>query len=126
MQILSTGQQAFNQQLRTQLYEPLVDILKEFNRMNKDKTDESLKSFLFTFKIHLDQLNEVTQDLYQQFLHGSKGLEQLFLQTNEQMWKEIDQEQKHLIQQIANLKNQPNEQSSDNLCDLLKISHIDK
>ena len=111
--ILSTGQQSFNKQLQTRLYEPLVEIIKEFNRMSNEKTDESLKSFLFTFKIHIDQFNEIVHDLYQQITDGSKGIEQLFIQTNEQMWKEIEDEQKQLLEQIAQMKNEPRESDQE-------------
>ncbi|CAF0999026.1 unnamed protein product [Adineta steineri] len=75
IQILSTGQQSFNKQLQIQLYEPLVNIMKEFNRMNNEKTDESLESFLFTFKIHIDRFNEIIHDLYQQITDGSKTID---------------------------------------------------
>ena len=116
--ILSTGQQSFNKQLQTHLYEPLVNIIKEFNRMNEEKTEDSLKSFLFTFKIHIDQFNEIVHDLYQQITDGSKGIEELFIQTNEQMWKEIEREQKQLFEQISEIKNQPIE--FDNLVHFLQ------
>ncbi|CAF1570474.1 unnamed protein product, partial [Rotaria sordida] len=39
IQILSTGQQSFNKQLQIQFYEPLVNIINDFNRMNNEKTD---------------------------------------------------------------------------------------
>jgi hypothetical protein len=122
--ILSTGQQSFNKQLQTHLYEPLVNIIKEFNRMNEEKTDESLKSFLFTFKIHIDQFNEIVHDLYQQITEGSKGIEQLFIQTNEQMWKDIEQEQKQLLDDLSTMKNEPNRTSLDNLFHLLQMSDV--
>lgn len=105
--ILSSGQQSFNKQLQTHLYEPLVNIIKEFNHMNDEKSEESLKSFLFTFKIHIDQFNEIVHDLYQQITDGSKGIDQLFIQTNEQMWKDIQCEQKRLLEQISQIKPQP-------------------
>jgi hypothetical protein len=124
IEIISTGQQSFNKQLQTHLYEPLVNIIKEFNRMNEEKTDESLKSFLFTFKIHIDQFNEIVHDLYQQITDGSKGIEQLFIQTNEQMWKDIEQQQKQLIDNLSTIKNDSNltdPTSLDNLFHLLDV-----
>lgn len=127
IEILSTGQQSFNKQLQTHLYEPLVNIIKDFNRMNNDKTEESLKTFLFTFKIHIDQFNEITHDLYQQITDGSKAVDQLFIQTNEQMWNEINQQQKQLLNDISTIKNQENltdEKSFENLVHLLNISDI--
>ena len=104
IEILSNGQRLFNKQLQTHLYEPLVNILKEFNRMNNEKTDESLKSFLFTFKIHIDQFNEIIHDLYQQITDGSKATDQLFIQTNEQMWNDIEKQQKQLLDEISSIK----------------------
>lgn len=74
--------------------------------MNNDKTDESLKRFLFTFKIHLDQFNEILQDLYQQITNGSKGIEELFKQTNEQMWNDIDKQQQQLLHDLSRIKSQ--------------------
>jgi hypothetical protein len=101
-----------------------VNIIKEFNRMNEEKTDESLKSFLFTFKIHIDQFNEIVHDLYQQITEGSKGIEQLFIQTNEQMWKDIEQQQKQLLDDLSTMKNEPNRTSLDNLFHLLQMSDV--
>jgi hypothetical protein len=129
IKILSTGQQSFNKQLQTQLYEPLVNIIKEFNRMNNEKTDESLKSFLFTFKIHIDQFNEIVHDLYQQITNGSKATDQLFIQTNEQMWNDIDTQQKQLLDDITTIKQEQSltdEKSVDNLLHLLQISDVEK
>lgn len=127
--ILSTGQQSFNKQLQNRLYEPLVEIIKEFNRMNNEKTDDSLKSFLFTFKIHIDQFNEIVHDLYQQITDGSKGIEQLFIQTNEQMWKEIEGEQQKLLEQISLIKNEPldaDRTAFDNLVHFLQRTDLEK
>ncbi|CAF4409010.1 unnamed protein product [Rotaria socialis] len=104
IEILSTGQQSFNRQIQTHLYEPLVNVIKDFNRMNNEKTDESLKSFLFTFKIHIDQFNEVVHDLYQQITDGSKAVNQLFIETNEKMWSDIEKQQKKLLDDISLVK----------------------
>lgn len=129
MQILSMGQQSFNKQLQTQLYEPLVNIIKEFNRMSIDKTDESLKSFLFTFKIHIDQFNEVVHDLYQQITNGSKGIDELFIQTNKQIMTDIEKQQRQLLDDIASIKSQQiltDEEPFDTLTHLLQSSHVEK
>ena len=93
--------------------------------MNNEKTDESLKSFLFTFKIHIDQFNEIVHDLYQQITDGSKAIEQLFIQTNEQMWNDINKQQKQLLDNIATVKKEQiltDEKPFDNLLHLLQIS----
>jgi len=97
--------------------------------MNNEKTDESLKSFLFTFKIHIDQLNEIVHDLYQQITDGSKAIDQLFIQTNEQMWNDIEKQQKQLLDDISTIKNEQiltDEKSFDKLFHLLQISDIEK
>ncbi|CAF1025701.1 unnamed protein product [Adineta ricciae] len=120
IQILSTGQQSFNKQLQTVLYEPLVNIMKEFNKMNDEKSDESLKSFLFTFKIHVDQFNEILHDLYQQITDGSKATEQLFMETNEQMWRDIEQQQKQLIDEVSSIKHENS--SLNDVMNLLRMS----
>lgn len=122
MQILSTGQQAFNRQLQVRLYEPLLNIVTEFNRMTHDKTDESLKSFVFTFKIHLDRFNEVIRDLYEQITDGSKAVEQVFMEANEQMWTTIDKQQKQLTDQIASVKQEPT--MTTNQTALEELSHL--
>ncbi|CAF4567635.1 unnamed protein product [Rotaria sp. Silwood1] len=129
IQILSTGQQSFNKQLQIHLYEPLVNIIKEFNRMNNEKTDDSLKSFLFTFKIHIDQFNEIIHDLYQQITDGSKAVDQLFIETNEHMWNDIEKQQKQLLDDISSIKKEQistDEQSFDKLSHLLQIFHVEK
>jgi len=129
IKILSIGQQSFNKQLQIHLYEPLVNIIKEFNRMNNEKSDESLKSFLFTFKIHIDQFNEIVHDLYQQITDGSKAIDQLFIQTNQQMWNDIEQQQKQLINDISTIKNEQiliDKKPFDNLFHLLQISDLEK
>jgi hypothetical protein len=97
--------------------------------MNNEKTDESLKSFIFTFKIHIDQFNEIVHDLYQQITDGSKGIDQLFIQTNEQMWNDIEKQQKKLLDDISIIKNQENltdEKSFDNLLHVLHMSDLQK
>ncbi|UJR20845.1 hypothetical protein I4U23_023955 [Adineta vaga] len=121
MEVLSKGQQSFNKQLQTILYEPLVNIMKEFNQMNNEKTDESLKSFLFTFKIHVDQFNEVLHDLYQQITDGSKATEQLFMETNEQMWKDIEKQQKQLLNEISSTKQEEIRCDKNSLYDLFHV-----
>ena len=129
IQILSTGQQSFNKHIQKHLFEPLVTIIQEFNRMNNEKTDESLKSFLFTFKIHIDQFNEIVHDLYHQVTDGSTAVDQLFIQTNEQMWNDIEKQQQELLDHISSIKNEhiaTDEQSLDKIFHLLKISPVRK
>ena len=101
VEILSNGQKLFNEQLQKRLYEPLVTLITEFQRLNKEKSDEALKSFFFTFQIHLDRFNEIVYELYEQINDGSKGVDELFRQTNAQMWKQIEAEEKRLNEQIA-------------------------
>jgi len=91
--------------------------------MNSEKTDDSLKSFIFTFKINLDRFNEIIRDLYQQITDGSKGIEQLFIETNQQMWKNIRQQQKQLFEQITSNQNQTNEHSLEKIYELLNLSN---
>ena len=93
--------------------------------MNEEKTDESLKSFLFTFKIHIDQFNEIIHDLYQQITQGSQAIDQVFIETNEQMWKDIEQQQQQLADEIASLRKEPattDPKASDKLLRLLHMS----
>ena len=92
--------------------------------MNEEKTDASLKSFIFAFKIHIDQFNEVVHELYQQITEGSKGIEQLFLQTNEQMWKEIEQQQKQLLDDVSSIPMEPDRTSLDHFFHLLQRSDV--
>jgi hypothetical protein len=95
--------------------------------MNNEKTDESLKSFLFTFKIHIDQFNEIVHDLYQQITEGSKVIDQLFIQTNEQMWNDIEKQQKQLLDEISSIKQEEvliDKKSFDNLFHLLQITDV--
>ncbi|CAF5216079.1 unnamed protein product, partial [Rotaria magnacalcarata] len=128
-EILSTGQQSFNRQIQTHLYEPLVNVIKDFNRMNNEKTDESLKSFLFTFKIHIDQFNEVVHDLYQQITDGSKAVNQLFIETNKEMWNDIEKQQKKLLDDISLVNKEQmltDDRSFDKLSQLLEMSHFEK
>ncbi|CAF1621053.1 unnamed protein product [Rotaria magnacalcarata] len=129
IEILSTGQQSFNRQIQTHLYEPLVNVIKDFNRMNNEKTDESLKSFLFTFKIHIDQFNEVVHDLYQQITDGSKAVNQLFIETNKEMWNDIEKQQKKLLDDISLVNKEQmltDDRSFDKLSQLLEMSHFEK
>ena len=90
--------------------------------MTHDKTDESLKSFVFTFKIHLDRFNEVIRDLYEQITDGSKAVEQVFMEANEQMWTTIDKQQKQLTDQIASVKQEPT--MTTNQTALEELSHL--
>ena len=125
IEILSNGQHSFNKQLQLTLYEPLVILVKEFQRMSEQKTDESLKSFLFTVQIHIDRFNEVIQDLYQQITVGSQSVDRFFIETNEQMWKSIEQEQLKLIDQIESIQTQEMPKDSkpfDKLIQLLNLS----
>ncbi|CAF1520699.1 unnamed protein product, partial [Rotaria sordida] len=104
------------------------NIINDFNRMNNEKTDDSLKSFLFTFKIHIDQFNEIVHDLYQQITNGSKAVDQLFIETNKQMWNDIEKQQKQLLDDISSIKNEQiltDEQSFDKLSHLLQIFHVE-
>jgi len=104
--ILSNGQKAFNQQLQTRLYEPLSNLMREFDRMSNEKTDATLKSFLFIFKIHTDQFNEILRDLSEQITNGAKGTDQLFIDMNDKMWQEIKREQQLLTEKIATMKHE--------------------
>lgn len=129
IEVLSLGQQSFNKQLQTHLYEPLVNVITDFNRMNNEKTDESLKSFLFTFKIHIDQFNEVVHDLYQQITNGSKAVDQLFIETNKNMWNDIEKLQKKLLEDVSSIKLEhipTDDQSCDKLSCLLENVFLDK
>jgi hypothetical protein len=95
--------------------------------MNNEKSDESLKSFLFTFKIHIDQFNEIVHDLYQQITDGSKATDQLFIQTNEQMWNDIEKQQKQLLDEISSIKQEEvliDKKPFDNLFHLLQITDV--
>ncbi|CAF0941811.1 unnamed protein product [Adineta steineri] len=97
--------------------------------MNNEKTDESLKSFLFTFKIHVDRFNEIIHDLYQQITDGSKTIDQLFIQTNEQMWNDIEKQQKQLLNEISLIKQENisnDTKSFDDIFYLLQISDIEQ
>lgn len=114
-EILARGQQSFNRQLQTTLYEPLTEIIKQFHRMNEEKTDDSLKSFIFTFKIHLDRFNEVVHDLYQQITDGSQSIEKTFFEINQQMWKEIEQQQIQLVHEIHSIKQGQHHDKNDSL-----------
>lgn len=112
VEILSNGQKLFNEQLQKRLYEPLVNIIKEFHRLNNEKSDEALKSFLFTFQIHLDRFNELVHELYEQINDGSKGVEQMFIETNQQMWKQIENQQKLLNDQIETIRKENSSSTS--------------
>jgi len=90
--------------------------------MNSEKTDDSLKSFIFTFKINLDRFNEIIRDLYQQITDGSKGIEQLFIETN-RTHDDIRQQQKQLFEQITSNQNQTNEHSLEKIYELLNLSN---
>ncbi|CAF1214252.1 unnamed protein product [Adineta steineri] len=129
IQILSTEQQSFNKQLQIQLYEPLVNITKEFNRMNNEENGESLKSFLFTFKIHIDRFYEIIHDLYQQITDGSKTIDQLFIQIKEQIWNDIKKQQKQLLNEISLIKQEnisTDKKSFNDIFYLLRISDIEQ
>ena len=89
--------------------------------MNVEKTDDSLKSFLFAFKIHIDQFNEVVHDLYQQITEGSKSVDQLFIQMNEQMWNDIEKQRKQLLDDITSIKQDENPSDNESVDKLLHL-----
>lgn len=121
-EMLSKGQKSFNEQLQRRFYEPLINVMNEYHRMSNDKTDESLKSFLFAFKIHLDQFNEIAQDLYEQIRRGTPAIDQLFIETNEQMWKQIQAEEKRFLEEIQSIKDDQRSQPLHQCLDLLHLS----
>jgi hypothetical protein len=94
--------------------------------MTTSKTDESLKSFLFTFQICLDQFNEILRDLYEQVTHGSQTIEQIATDLHRSMWKDIEQEQTNVRDRIVSIKQEQDvAQHVTAFDELVQLLHID-
>jgi len=125
LRVIIQGQQEYNRQLTTNLLEPLTAIMTEYAKMERQPTEECLRTFLFTFKIHVDQFNELIQNLNEQV---TTGVDQLFSETKQMMIKDIRQCQENLLDEFRQLNNKQEiltmncEQSLNDLFRILNIS----
>ncbi|CAF0811503.1 unnamed protein product [Didymodactylos carnosus] len=128
LKVITCGQMYFNEQLKNTLYEPLNNIMNEYHKMSKQPTENCLRTFLFTFKIHVDQFEETLHDLEELVKNGVKASEQLFIETNDTMITEIKRSQQNLLKEFHRLNEKQakismaSEKSLDDLFDTLNIS----